>query len=232
MEAMSKDLPPHHTKQPLQQLLQSSAADVKQLLQFLPEDVQRVLATPEGQIALFLTAVLGVIALLWLLTSRRTQKGSTIVVAGPVNAGKTTLFYQLKDGTVHNGMVASMQENGATCPIKGTTKAVRLVDIPGHASFRHKLESSVKDACGIVFLVDAVEVTPHRVEAAELLYEILVNSAVQKSRTPILIACNKMDLEMDAHSVDFIRKTLEKQVDSMRKTKTASIGKDAGGMRG
>ena len=38
---------------------------------------------------------------------------------------------------------------------------------------------------------------------------------------PILLACNKMDLTTQAHSVDFIKRTIEKQLDGMRKTRTA-----------
>lgn len=106
-------------------------------------------------------------------------------------------------------------------------RQARLLDIPGHHSFRHKLESSVKDAAGIVFVIDAVEITPHKVEAAEMLYELLTNSSFAKSRTPLLLACNKADLEEEAHSTEFIRKTLERQLDAMRKTKTAGIGKEA-----
>jgi signal recognition particle receptor subunit beta len=108
-------------------------------------------------------------------------------------------------------------------------KQARLQDIPGHHSFRHKLESSLKDAAGIVFVLDAVEITPHKVEAAEMLYELLTNAALAKQRTPLLLACNKADLEEEAHSTEFIRKTLERQLDAMRKTKTAGIGKEASG---
>jgi signal recognition particle receptor subunit beta len=78
-----------------------------------------------------------------------------------------------------------------------------------------------------VFVVDAAEITPHRTEAADMLYELLTHAAFARRRTPLLVACNKADLEEEAHSVDFIRKTLEKQLQAMRKTKAAGIGKDA-----
>eukprot|EP00878_Enallax_costatus_P021529 GHUV01022794.1.p2 GENE.GHUV01022794.1~~GHUV01022794.1.p2 ORF type:complete len:149 (+),score=42.29 GHUV01022794.1:368-814(+) len=98
---------------------------------------------------------------------------------------------------------------------------------PGWLLACRRTQRSVQDAAGVVFLIDAVEITPNKVEAADMLYEILVNPGVQKQRIPVLIACNKADLEEEAHSVEFIRKTLEKQLDAMRKTKTVGIGKDA-----
>eukprot|EP00775_Hariotina_reticulata_P003523 gene3523-3793_t len=183
---------------------------------------------------MMLYVLLGVVVAvaLWLVSCVLRKRGTTLIIAGPVNAGKTTLFYQLKDGSDHNGVVASMQENAAVCALstgKGATaKQVRILDVPGHHSFRHRLEASMKDAAGVVFLVDAVEITPHKLEAADMLYEVLTNPQVHKQRIPILVACNKADLEEEAHSMDFIRKTLEKQLDAMRKTKTAAIGKDAG----
>lgn len=213
---------PEAVRQQVQLFLEHQPA-VQQLINYLPSDLRQVAQTPEGFVAIIVTVAVGVLCLLALL-GRRKKKGTSILLAGPVNAGKTTLFYQLKDGE-KPGVVASMQENTAVCSVNG--KQVRILDVPGHHSFRNKLESSLREAAGVVFLIDAVEITPHKVEAAEMLYEVLVNPYFQKQRVPVLIACNKADLEEEAHSVDFIRKTLEKQLDAMRKTKTAGIGKDA-----
>jgi signal recognition particle receptor subunit beta len=199
----------------------------------LPEALQPLLTTPEG-LALLLGAALALLVLLAMvaLSGGRGPRGSTVVIAGPPNAGKTTLFFQLKDGSLHNGVVASMGDNAAAIALRsnrGGAKRASLLDVPGHHSSRHRLEAALSDAAAVVFLVDAVDVTPHRTEAADMLYEVLTHPGVARSRVPILIACNKMDLEMEAHSVDFIRKTLEKQLDAMRRTRTAAIGKDAGG---
>lgn len=213
---------PQSVRQHIQQFIEHQPA-IQQLFQQLPSDLRQVIQTPEGFLAIIATVVLGLACLAALIGGRK-RKGSSVVLVGPVNSGKTTLFYQLKNGE-RPELVASMQENGALCSVNG--KAVRILDIPGHHSFRNKLESSLREAAGVVFLIDAVEITPNKVEAADMLYEVLINPIVQKQRLPVLIACNKADLEEEAHSVDFIRKTLEKQLDAMRKTKTAAIGKDA-----
>lgn len=213
---------PAALRQQLQLFIEHQPA-IQQLIAYLPSDLRQVAQTPEGFVAIIATVAVGILFLIALLVGRK-KRGNTVVLAGPVNAGKTTLFYQLKDGE-KPGVVASMQENSAVCCANG--KQFRVLDIPGHHSFRNKLESSLKDAACVVFLIDAVEITPHKVEAAEMLYEVLVNPYFQRQRIPILVACNKADLEEEAHSVEFIRKTLDKQLDAMRKTKTAGIGKDA-----
>ena len=53
-----------------------------------------------------------VAAVLRLVLSSR--KGNSVLLLGPSGSGKTTLFYQLRDGNIHNGTVASMQENAGT----------------------------------------------------------------------------------------------------------------------
>jgi hypothetical protein len=101
---------PDALRQQLQLLLEQQPI-VKQIIAYLPSDLQRVAGTPEGLLALLLTAAVGVLVLLALAASSKSKKGSSIVIAGPMNAGKSTLYYQLVDGSQHNGLVASMEQN-------------------------------------------------------------------------------------------------------------------------
>lgn len=84
---------------------------LKQIISYLPGDLQRVAGTPEGLLALLLTAAVGLLVLLALAGSSKSKKGSSILIAGPMNAGKSTLYYQLADSSQHNGLVASMEQN-------------------------------------------------------------------------------------------------------------------------
>lgn len=177
-------------------------------------------------------ALLVIVLTALFLFYRRRKKGTVLLIAGPSGAGKTCLWLRLKEGGKSKSTVASLQENDAVCEIPcgraGQLSKIRVVDVPGHASFRHKLEHFAADSVGIVFLVDAVEITPHRTEASDILFELLTNAEVIRNAVPVLIACNKADLEAQAHSIDFIKRTLEKQIDTMRKTQAASIGTTAG----
>lgn len=42
-----------------------------------------------------------------------------MLLVGPCDAGKTTLWLQLRDGTTHHGTVASMQENAGEFVLSG-----------------------------------------------------------------------------------------------------------------
>jgi len=56
------------------------------------------------------------------------------------------------------------------------------------------------------------------------LFDILTHPVVAGRRLPILLACNKADAGPKAHTVDFIRKRLEKELDQMRSTRGALGG--------
>ena len=45
------------------------------------------------------------------------RRGNLVLLVGPCDAGKTTLFHQLTDGSTHLGTVASMQANEAVGPL-------------------------------------------------------------------------------------------------------------------
>lgn len=191
----------------------------------MEQDLQALLQRPDVVLAVVLVIVT-IIILVAVRSFGKGSKGSSVILAGPINSGKTTLFLQLRDGSPHQGTVSSMAENDAVCAVSsssGTTSSMRVVDIPGHSSFRSKLDKALRDARGVVFVVDAAEYTSQKQETADILYEVLSNSSIYKGRVPVLVACNKSDLEDQAFSVNFIRKDLEKQLDLMRKTKAAAL---------
>ncbi|KAF2286699.1 hypothetical protein GH714_023706 [Hevea brasiliensis] len=148
-------------------------------------------------------------------------KSSTIVLTGLTGSGKTVLFYQLRDGSSHQGTVTSMEPNEGTFILhsesskKGKIKPVHLVDVPGHSRLRPKLDEFLPQAAGIVFVVDALEFLPNLRGVSEYLYDILTKASVVKRKVPVLICCNKAD-KVTAHSKEFIRKQLEKEIDKLR----------------
>nr|XP_043611405.1 signal recognition particle receptor subunit beta-like [Erigeron canadensis] len=76
---------------------------------------------------------------------------------------------------------------------KGKTKAVHLVDVPGHSRLHPKLDEYLPRVAGMIFVVDAVEFLPNCRAASEYLYYILTKASVVKRKIPLLILCNKVD---------------------------------------
>lgn len=142
-----------------------------------------------------------------------------LLIIGPCGGGKTVMFHQLVDGQAPPlGVVASMQENEGTCH---QVKGLKIVDVPGHERLKNVREAQLKDCGAILFVVDSCVVEPQRTEAAEELFEVLTHPNVSRRRVPVLIACNKSDLENNSHSLDFCRRTLDRQLDAMRKTRVS-----------
>nr|GMD84043.1 signal recognition particle receptor subunit beta-like [Ipomoea batatas] len=151
---------------------------------------------------------------------------NTVVLTGLCGSGKTILFYQLKDGSSHQGTVTSMEPNEGTFILhsettkKGKIKPVHVVDVPGHSRLRPKLEEFLPQAAAIVFVVDAVEFLPNCRAASEYLYDILTKVTVVKKKIPVVLLCNKVD-KVTAHTKEFIKKQLEKEIDKLRASRTA-----------
>ncbi|GIL76514.1 hypothetical protein Vretimale_6020 [Volvox reticuliferus] len=188
------------------------------------------LSKPDVQIALLVVLATAFLLLILKFVSGK-KRGNTVLLVGPCNGGKTTLFYCLKDGSTGAITVASMQENEGWCQVRNdkdrVVGSVRVMDLPGHPRLRSKLEHYLKNASAVVLVIDSADITPNKTEAAEDLFEVLTHPTVARRRLPVLLACNKSDLETQAHSVDFCRRTIEKQLDAMRKTRLA-LGGDAG----
>ncbi|KAF3552257.1 hypothetical protein DY000_02000238 [Brassica cretica] len=156
----------------------------------------------------------------------RRTKSNTVLLSGLSGSGKTVLFYQLRDGSSHQGTVTSMEPNEGTFDLhsenakKGKVKLVHLVDVPGHSRLRPKLEEFLPQAAAIVFVVDALEFLPNCRAASEYLYDILTNANVVKKKVPVLLCCNKTD-KLTAHTKEFIRKQMEKEIEKLRASRSA-----------
>eukprot|EP01023_Acetabularia_acetabulum_P038361 TRINITY_DN3673_c0_g1_i1.p2 TRINITY_DN3673_c0_g1~~TRINITY_DN3673_c0_g1_i1.p2 ORF type:complete len:283 (-),score=29.42 TRINITY_DN3673_c0_g1_i1:159-956(-) len=213
---------------------QTKMSDLQEVLsQFLPASAQG--HQPTIVVAIIATLSL-LIAVLFYFTLFGKSKGKTVLIAGPCDAGKTALYFRLKFGELKNGFVTSMQENKDTIPVPlnsktATQKMVQIIDTPGHPRLRYKFGqfTSAGGVRGVIYMIDSLTFL-HEIRAtAEQLYDVLTDPVIYRSRTPVLICCNKADQEAKAYSVDFIRKKLEKELDSMRQTKTNTLAAEKGG---
>ncbi|XP_022966901.1 signal recognition particle receptor subunit beta-like [Cucurbita maxima] len=154
------------------------------------------------------------------------RKSNTVVLSGLSGSGKTVLFYQLRDGSSHQGTATSMEPNEGTfvlhseIPKKDKLKPVHLIDVPGHSRLRAKLDDFLPQAAGVVFVVDALDLLPNCRAASEYLYDILTNASVVKKKIPVLILCNKTD-KVTAHTKEFINRQMEKEIDKLRVSRSA-----------
>ncbi|KAL5540083.1 hypothetical protein UlMin_043154 [Ulmus minor] len=186
---------------------------------------------PPNQLYVALGVLTFTILFLLLIRLFKRTKSNTIVLTGLSGSGKTILFYQLRDGSSHQGTVTSMEPNEGTFVLhsekvkNGKTKPVHLVDVPGHSRLRAKLDEFFPQAAGIVFVVDALEFLPNCRAASEYLYDILTNASVVNKKIPVLILCNKTD-KVTAHTKEFIRKQMEKEIDKLRTSRSAISAAD------
>ncbi|KAI5068125.1 hypothetical protein GOP47_0016470, partial [Adiantum capillus-veneris] len=164
-----------------------------QTLQKLVNDMG--ISMPVGTIAALL--ITSFVLALFARFSFKKRKSDTILLAGLSGSGKTALFYQ-----------------------QGKANGASFLDFPGHMRLRAKLDEYLKEAGAILFLVDAADFMPNVRENAEYLYDILSKAWVVKYKIPVLIIANKVD-KVTAHSTEFIRKQLEKEIDKLRITRTA-----------
>ncbi|GJN16386.1 hypothetical protein PR202_gb03369 [Eleusine coracana subsp. coracana] len=191
---------------------------------------------PPEQIYVAAAVVAITILVLIAASCLKSSKPNTIVLSGLNGSGKTTLFYQLRDGSSHQGTVTSMEENSDTFVLhseqerKGKVKPVHVVDVPGHARLKTKLDEFLPRAAGVIFVVDAQDFCRackqlQTLSSCRYLYDILTKATVVKKRVPVLIFCNKTD-KVTAHSKEFIRKQLEKEINKLRESRNALSSAD------
>ncbi|XP_047322690.1 signal recognition particle receptor subunit beta-like [Impatiens glandulifera] len=202
-----------------------------QLQQWLRQAQLFIRTLPPLQLYAAIAVVLLTTFLLLLARFFKRTKSNTIVLSGLSGSGKTVIFYQLRDGSSHKGTVTSMEPNEGTFVLhsetqkKGKVKPVHVVDVPGHPRLRTKLDGVLARAACAVFVVDAVEFLPNLRATSEYLYDILTMASVVKKKVPMLILCNKVD-KVTAHTKEFIRKQLEKEIDKLRASRTALSSAD------
>ena len=87
-------------------------------------------------------------------------------------------------------------------------KNVRILDIPGHGTFRQYIQQRMPEAGAAILLVDSSN-RKTDAQASEFIYDILNSQA--NSRLPLLIACNKQDV-LDARKSNQLAKDLESEM--------------------
>ncbi|PIA61872.1 hypothetical protein AQUCO_00200101v1 [Aquilegia coerulea] len=146
---------------------------INELQKWLKQADQWIREVPPIQLYVAIGVLLLTSVLFLLVRILKRTKSNTIVLAGLSGSGKTILFYQLRDGSSHQGTVTSMDPNEDSFVLHsesdkvGKVKPVHVIDVPGHSRLRTKLDEYLPQAAGLVFVVDALDFLPNCRGAAE-----------------------------------------------------------------
>jgi len=190
-----------------------------------------------GATVWLLTLLAGLVALAVYLV--RARRGRSEVPAGGVRGtrdslvilgisgegdepgpGKTALYWLLRTGTSRKRLlVSSMKSNEGRFPISptdtGLDQPISVIDSPGHPRLRGLVTQSLTRAKAVVVVVDGTRLPSQARRSAELLYELLVEPAIQDAGTPILVFSNKSDISTSV-STDIVRIRLQMELDQVR----------------
>lgn len=159
------------------------------------------------------------IAVLFLMARPRRARGNKVVLFGPTGGGKTAMHLQLRFGRLAQ-TVTSMQPTSASVTLPAESgRTITLVDAPGSGRLRSHLMGELPDAAVLVCVLDGTRLATHAKEAADLLYDVLTQEAVDRSSPPLLFAVNKSD-EKGAAAPAAARKALEEEVGRVRRART------------
>ena len=117
--------------------------------------------------------------------------------------------------TENEGVAAVLSSSGDSNS-RNSLRRVAVVDAPGHPRLRALAASRAPAATALVFVVDSSDFLPRKADAAEALAGLLAGSwRRRKKGIAVLLACNKSDKGEAAHSPEFIRRRLEKEIDAL-----------------
>jgi len=175
--------------------------------------------TPPMLLASLLLPLL--LALVFLRRSSRVGGGRKLVLFGPIGAGKSAIYHQLRFGRVVP-TVSSMQPTSASFVPHGGAASDRpalVVDVPGSGRLRASLLEESSTAGALVCVIDGTQVASHARDAAGMLFEVLSNEPVARREPPILIAVNKHDCA-GAVTAAVARNMIEQEVERVRLART------------
>ncbi|UJR15304.1 hypothetical protein I4U23_002257 [Adineta vaga] len=115
-------------------------------------------------------------------------------------------------------------ENSSTSSSERSSKSIRVIDIPGNLRIRQRDFNSEKaSAKAIIFVIDTAKINEESKDVSDYLYDILREKTYRQQRLPLLIFCNKQDINNDNETIQSIRQLLENELTMKRKTRASSV---------
>ncbi|XP_074498269.1 signal recognition particle receptor subunit beta [Sebastes fasciatus] len=183
-----------------------------------------------GLIVALAVVVITCVFLKYFLSSKTVR--SSVLLVGLCDAGKTLLFSRLLSGKFKRTQT-SITDSSAPYKAKNDRgSSWTLIDLPGHDSLRSQYLEKFKSAArAIVFVVDGAIFQKEVRDVAEFLYILLTDTVISRNAPALLVACNKQDITM-AKSAKLIQQQLEKELNTLRVTRSAALSAQDGSVGG
>ncbi|XP_071377511.1 signal recognition particle receptor subunit beta [Centroberyx affinis] len=183
-----------------------------------------------GLIVALAVVVITFVFLKYFLTSKTVR--SAVLLVGLCESGKTLLFSRLLSGKFKRTQT-SITDSSAPYKTKNDRSSTwTLIDLPGHDSLRPQYMEKFKSAArAIVFVVDSAVFQKEVRDVAEFLYFLLTDTVISRNTPTLLVACNKQDITM-AKSAKLIQQQLEKELNTLRVTRSAALSSQDGSVGG
>ncbi|KAM9853639.1 signal recognition particle receptor subunit beta [Aulostomus maculatus] len=179
-----------------------------------------------GIVVALAVVVITCVFLKYFLTSKTVQ--SAVLLVGLCDSGKTLIFSRLLSAKFKRTQT-SITDSSAPYKAKNDRGSTwTLIDLPGHDSLRPQYLEKFKSAArAIVFVVDSAIFQKEVRDVAEFLYVLLTDTVVSRNAPTLLVACNKQDITM-AKSAKLIQQQLEKELNTLRVTRSAALSAQDG----
>ncbi|XP_008307906.1 signal recognition particle receptor subunit beta [Cynoglossus semilaevis] len=183
-----------------------------------------------GVIVALAVVISSCVFLKYFLSSKTVR--SAVLLVGLCDSGKTLLFCRLLSGKFKRTQT-SITDSSAPYKAKSDRGSTwTLIDLPGHESLRSQyLEKFKSTARAIVFVVDSAIFQKEVRDVAEFLYDLLTDIVISRNAPAIIVACNKQDITM-AKSAKLIQQQLEKELNTLRVTRSAALSSQDGSIGG
>ena len=159
----------------------------------------------------FLVVFATLVILWWARNRQKTaRRGECLLLCGASNSGKTLLFSRLTMG-VAKRTLTSMAVNHGSMILENpssdrSSKKIHIIDIPGNLRIRHRdFTANKSSAKAIIFLIDSTTISEDSKDVSDYLYDILREKTFRQQRLPLLILCNKQDINNDNETIQSIR---------------------------
>lgn len=170
------------------------------------------------------------IAILWWAKSRSksARRGECLLLCGISNSGKTLLFSRLTMGLAKRTLT-SMAVNRGSMILENPSsdrpsKKIHIIDIPGNLRIRQRdFNTNKSSAKALIFVIDSTTINQESKDVSDYLYDILREKTFRQQRLPLLIFCNKQDLNNDNTTIESIRQLLENELTVKRRTRASSV---------